>query len=476
MNARLSAPELPHGLEWVNAREAPRLGALRGRVVLLNFWTASNVNSQHVLPDLRYLENKYHDGLSVIGIHCPKFTEERNAGTVLKLVNRGHIRHAVASDPHFHAWQLYGVRAWPTLALIDTEGRLVGMYAGEGRRAELDTLIGEILDEAATRDARVYESAPPVLRPEPKLPLRFPAKILATDSMLYVADSGHNRILECAHDGRVLRQFGSGNPGFWDGRGTDAGFANPQGMALLKDTLYVADHDNHAIRRVRLLTGEVDTVAGTGSQSLAVVSDAPDPRTIPLNSPLDIATGGERLYIALAGQHQIWVYDLARQRLGVFAGSGKMGLSDGAPTMASFAKPSGLTTHAQMLYVADADASAVRSVRLLDGYVKTLVGTELYEFGDVDGLPVQARLQHPGALAVDPGGTILWVADTYNNKVKAMSMRGGGVRTLALPFRFHGPCGISVAARSLWIANTNAHEVIRIDTGTGAVKRLPIGE
>lgn len=476
MSARPLAPPLPENLVWVNARQSPRLDTLRGRVVLLHFWTYSNVNSQNVLPDLRYLENKYHDGLTVLGIHTPKFATERNEPNVLKATNRHYVRHPVATDPDFACWQLYGIRAWPSLAVIDPEGRVAGIFPGEGRRAELDTLVGELLEEAAAHDARVYETQPPVSKPEPKLPLRFPGKLLATDNMLYVCDSGHNRVLECNHDGRVLRQFGSGNPGFWDGRGVDAGFSNPQGIAQIKDYLYVADLGNHAIRRIRLLSGDVDTIAGTGTQGRAVVTDAPEPQTIPLNSPRDLAASGEKLFIAAAGQNQVWALDLARQRLGVFAGSGRHGLSDGLGGAAQFAQPSGLATHGQVLYVADADSSSVRSVRFLDLQVKTLVGVGLYDFGDVDGLPAAVRLQYPSALAVDPGGSILWVADTYNNKIKALSLRGGGVRTLALPYRFHEPTGISVGSGSLWIANTNAHEVVRIDTGSGVIRRLPIGE
>ena len=476
MSARTPAPGLPDSLTWVNARDVPRLWALRGRVVLLHFFAYGNINSQHVLPDLRYLENKYHDGVTILGIHTPKFTQERQPTALLKAVNRLHLRHAVASDPDFLCWQLYGVKSWPTVAVIDTEGGLVGLFPGEGRRAELDVVVGDLLDQAAARDGRVYESLAPVARPEPKMPLRFPGHLLATETTLYVSDSGNNRVLETSHDGRILRQFGSGNPGFWDGKGADAGFSNPQGLALAKESLFVADLGNHAVRRISLLGGDVETVAGTGTQGMAVVSDAPEPKTIGLNAPIDLVASGERLYVALAGSHQIWMYDLMRQRIGAYAGTGRPGIGDGAASGATFAQPSALATHGQMLYVADADSSAVRAIRFLDGTVKTLLGAGLYDFGDTDGQPQVARLQHPMALAVDPGGSILWVADTFNNKIKALSTRGGGVCTLGLPYRFHEPTGISVAARALWVANTNAHEVVRIDTGTGQVQRVPIGE
>ncbi len=476
MSARQPAPELPADLEWVNARDVPRLGRMRRRVVLLNFFTYSNANSLGALADIRYLENKYHDGLSVLSLHCPKFAQERVSANVLKAVNRNYIRHPVANDLDFRAWQLFDVRGWPTTILLDTEGNIAASLPGEGRRAELDAMIGQILEDAAQRDLREYEASVPVTRAEPKLPLRFPGRVLATENMLYVADAGHNRILECTHEGRILRQFGSGNPGFWDGRGQDAGFSSPAGMTIIKDALYVADTGNHAIRRIRLLSAEVETVAGTGQPGAVIARDHADPRTVPLNSPVDVSGSAERLFIANAANNQVWVLDLGRNRIGVFVGSGQHGFADGTGEGAQLAKPMGLATQAQMLYIADADSSSIRAVRFIDNNVKTLIGAGLYEFGDADGLPDKARLQHPTGVALDPGGSILWVADTYNNKIKALSLRGGGARTLALPYRFHEPMGISVAAKSLWIANTNAHEIVRIDTGSGQIKRLPVGE
>lgn len=475
MAAHPNAPAFPPSLHWLNVQQAPTLESLRGRVVLLYFFNAANVNSLHMIEELRAVEVRHHDGLSVLGIHTPKFDFERDAANVLKAVNQRHLRHPVANDPDWSAWQQFGIQAWPSVAVIDAEGRVAGIVAGEGHRGQIESLVGSLLDDAANRDIRFYEPMQPVSRPEPRTPLRFPSKLLATESALFVADSGHNRILECTHDGRVIRQIGTGTPGYLDGVFGDAAFNDPQGMALIKDMLYVADRGNHCIRRVHMITGEVDTVAGTGVHGHPPTQDYPEPRQVALNSPWALAAAGEKLLIAMAGQHQIWSLDLSRKRLNLYSGTGKIGRDDGDGMFATFAKPTGLAWANQVLYVVDADGSAVRTVRS-DGRVQTLAGAGLYEFGDVDGPPAQVRLQCPMDIAADANGQILWLVDTYNNKLKALSLRGGGAKSINLAFKFHQPSGIASLPGKLFVANTAAHEVVRIDTGNGRVTRLPIGE
>ncbi len=475
MNARINAPEFSPALEWINTDRPPSLEALRGRVVLLGFWTFDCVNCINTLPDLRYFENKYHDGLSVIGVHTPKYAYQRQGAPVLKAVNRHHIRHPVANDPGFELWQAYGVQSWPTIAVIDARGQLAALLPGEGRRQEADTLIAHLLDEAAANDLRVYESDVSTIRPEPRTPLRFPGKLLATDSSLWIADSAHNRILECNHDGRILRQFGSGNPGYWDGRNQDSGFADPQGLVIVKDALYVADTGNHAVRRIRLLNGEVSTIVGTGVAGHDLPGEQSESATVAMSAPSDVAALGDKLYIAVSGQNQLWQFDLSKNTLSVLAGNGQLGVNDGDGVAASFAQPSSLSVIGQQLVVVDAAASAIRLVRLLDNHVSTLIGAGLYEFGDVSGKRDTARLQHPLAACADARG-LIFVADSYNGKIKALNMRSGELRTLNLPYRFQEPAGLSLAAGALWIANTNAHEIVRVDLGSGQVKRLTIGE
>ena len=475
MNARVRAPEWPASLEWTNTDQPPSLQALRGRVVLMHFWTFDCINCVNLLPDLRYLENKYHDGLSVVGVHAPKYEYQRQGASVLKAVNRNHIRHAVANDANFEMWQAYGVQSWPTVALIDAEGQLAALLPGEGRRQETDALVGQLLDEAASKDQRVYESPIPAGRLEPKLPLLFPRNLLATETSLWIADSGHNRILECNHEGRILRQFGSGNPGYWDGRNQDAGFTDPQGLVIVKDWLYVADTGNHAIRRIRLLSGDVETAAGTGVLGYDLPNDDIEPAKVAMSAPTAITGTGEKVYFVVSGQNQLWQLDLIKNRLSVLAGNGQLGLADGDGVAASFAQPSGISLIGQQLVICDSASSSLRVVRLLDNRVSTLIGAGLYEFGDVAGKRDVARLQHPLDVCTDPRG-LIFVADSYNGKIKALNMRTGELRALNLPYRLSEPSGLSLASSALWIANTNAHEIVRVDLKTGQIRRLTIGE
>ena len=474
MTQRATAKEFPADLEWVNATRAPQLAELRGRVILLWFWTYDCVNCWSVIPDLRFLEDKYHDGLTVVGVHSPKYPQQVPAEGVLRAVNRHRLRHAVANDPGFRLWQEYGVTAWPSVVLIDAEGRFAALFAGEGRRGEIDAMISRLLEEAALRDLRIYEPAPPALRPEPRLPLAFPGKLLADAKNLYVADSGHHRILECTHEGRVLRQFGSGNPGFSDGLQGEACFDDPQGLAHWRDTLLVADRGNHAVRRISLSNGSVDTLIGRGRPGRMRPHDV-SAQDASLHSPSDLALLGDDLYVAVSGLHQIWRINLVTEQVSVLAGSGQLGLVDGIGGGASFAQPSALGVLGRHLAIADAASSAIRWVHVDEARVETALGTGLYDFGDSVGTRAEARLQNPLGIAVDPRG-IVFIADSYNNGIKVLNRKGGEVRSLRINYRFHEPGGLSLSAGVLWVANTNLHEVMRIDLNSGAAKHVGIGE
>src|SRR5207253_7133841 len=126
---------------------------------------------------------------------------------------------------------------------------------------------------------------------------------------------------------------------------------------------------------------------------------------------------GRNLFVAMAGHHQIWKLDLEKAVIWPFAGSGREYIRDGPLAVSSFAQPSGLTSDGTTLYVADSEVSAIRAVPLDGkGDVKTVVGEGLFEFGDVDGMGNQVRLQHALGVAYHQGK--LYVADTYNSKIK----------------------------------------------------------
>lgn len=469
--ARVRAPEFPAGLQWFNVSRPLTLAELRGRVVLLDFWTYCCINCMHVLPDLDYLERKYGERLAVIGVHSPKFPQEKVAEQLQKAIQRHHIRHPVAHDPAFRLWKAYAIKAWPSLVVIDPQGYAVGVARGEGKRELLDRVIGEQL-AAVDREP---EHALPISRtPARSRPLLFPGKLLATAERLYVSDTGHNRVLELDHGGNLRRAFGGTEPGLVDGSAEIACFNEPQGLLRLDDSLLVADRGNHALRRIDLLSGEVDTLIGDGRQGRGAETEFADARKARLNSPWDLARAGNRLYIAQAGRHEIWVYDRVSRGLRRYAGCGREDLVDGTVAEAAFAQPSGLAMGEGHLYVIDAESSAIRDIHLLPNRVSTLVGQGLFEFGDADGVGRAARLQHPLGIALDRRRGCLWIADSFNNRIRHYRLADGEVTTLALDHPLDEPGGLSVAGDSLYIANTNAHEVVRVDLADGSAETLEI--
>ena len=475
MNAVHMATELSDRLDWLNVPSL-RLERLRGRVVALGFWHAGSVLSGSLMRDLQVIQGRHSDGLTVVGIHCPKFDAERERDCVLKAISRLGLRFPMAADPDLVAWQHYGIRGWPCTVLIDTQGRIRRQFAGDLCQSELDAAIDELLHEAGEDDSRVFETLQLAVQREPRLPLVFPSGLAIDDNHVYIADSGHHRILECTHEGRVLRQFGSGSPGLLDGSCADAGFNFPCGLALRKESLYVADRDNHALRRIRLLDGDVETVHGNGRPGPAITARGDLDAGTPMNAPSDVAGSQDRLFIAMTGMHQIWEYDISQRRMRVLAGSGRAGCNDGVGHDARFAEPTGLVQVQQTLYVADAQGSALRSVHVTDAAVHTLVGKGLFDFGDQDGTRSSALLQQPQALVLDADSPLLWIADSYNNAIKTHRLGGGDVLRHEIDYRLNRPAAIAARKGALWIANTDAHELLHLDIESGNVRRVSVGE
>ena len=409
----------------------------------------------------------------MLGVHSPKFPAERETANLREAVHRYRIEHPVVNDRDFTVWQLFGGRAWPTLLFIDPEGRVVGKHEGELPFEQLDALVGGMLKEFGQR--RLLDPAASGITLDqiraPERALSFPGKVLATGDALFIADSNHHRIMQASLEGVIQRTFGSGEPCLRDGPTETAAFQQPQGMALNGSLLYVADTENHAIREVRLDSGDVSTVAGTGAQ--ATTADRGAASSTALSSPWDLAMDGAILYIAMAGFHQLWILDLHSGQVSPWAGTGREGLRDGALESAWFAQPSGLALKAGHLYVADSEASAIRDIDLKARQVRTLVGEDLFVFGDQDGEADQVRLQHPLGIAVHSGS--LYLADSYNNKIKRLDPNGRSVTTWlgggtaanpdgsAVAPSFREPGGVSAGVRGLYIADTNNHRIALAD-------------
>jgi hypothetical protein len=470
---RVRAFELVAGLDWLNVPAPLSIASLSGRVVLLQFWSASGIHCAAHVAEMNHLHARFREGVNVIGIHVPKFAHERKRQCAVDAVCRLGIRYPVAHDPDFVTWQHYGVGAWPSLAVIDAHGCLATRLTGELPRDALESLVEHLLDEAAAAGIRSFLAAEDVRIPQTHQTLSFPARVAASERRLYIADTGHHRVLECTHDGRIERVFGNGSPEFLDGAWHEASFKAPHGLALAHDVLYIADTGNQAIRRVRLLSGQVDTIAGGRSDPMAI--GKPGRQTLCM--PLDLVVHQDAIYIAMAGCHQIWRLKPGESGPVVIAGSGRMGAGDGSLLSASFAQPSGLAPTGQGLLVSDADASALRLISLAEPReVRTVVGAGLFVFGDADGYRGDARLQFPQGLCSDPRGQQVFVADCYNDKIRVLHAATGELRTLAIPYPLREPCGVAVAAGALWVANTAAHEIVRFDLAKASASRIAVGE
>lgn len=424
-----------------------------------------------MLPQLRELERRFADVIAVVGVHSGKYIAERETSRIRDASIRLGATHPVLNDRQFRVWRAYAVRAWPTLVAIDPRGSVVGMSAGEFTADAVTPFIERVV-AAARMDGSLREGplhfpveSPSVVPGD----LAFPGKIAVDGDRIAVADSGHHRVLvgRLEDDGlrmRVLRVAGSGNEGFADGDA--AAFRYPQGLAFGGDTLYVADAGNHAVRAIEVASGAVSTVAGTGAQ----MRSRRDRDAGALSSPWDLALVGDTLHIAMAGIHQLWSVDLRDATAAHRTGSGAEELHDGSHAEAALAQTMGITIAGGELLAADAESSAVREVDLAaSGGVRTVVGTGLFDFGDVDGVGDAARLQHPQGVAVGPGGRVL-VCDSYNDSLRWLDRAERRVTTWVRGL--HEPGGVAIGARGAYVADTNAHRIVVVDWISGAIRRV----
>ncbi len=476
------------GDKWLNVNRNLEPSDLENRIILLDFWTYCCINCMHIIPDLKYLEEKFKDKLTVIGVHSAKFNNEKDIENVRSAILRYGIEHPVVNDPNFIIWKKFGIRAWPTLVLIGADGEIKETYSGEGHRDSLERDIEGLINSTAKINKN---SLPLALEKEnkPMTVLKFPGKIeyakdISGAPALFISDSGNNRILAVRMDGRVFMEIGSGKSGLKDGNFEEAKFNNPQGLAFRNGNLFIADTGNHVIRKVNIGRKEVITVIGTGRQGNARTVFKENAKLISLSSPWDITfyPDDDSIAIAMAGTHQLWSYDLKSETVSVLAGSGVESIKDGTYPFNSLSQPSGLSLYEGDLYFVDSETS---SLRVLSGeHVKTLIGEGLFDFGFIDGKKGKALMQHPLGIFADESG--IYIADTYNHSIRRYdqvfkhlkNFSGDGVRgeiqdTLSTS-RYNEPADLLKVGNNIYIADTNNHAIRVIDIKNNEVYSLPI--
>jgi thiol-disulfide isomerase/thioredoxin len=469
--ARVAAIGLERVEGWLNVTRPFTSDEIAGRVLLLDFWTLGCVNCIIAAPTIDAVAHaRERDPVLVIGVHSQKFTAEAGVDTLRKAVITLGTSHPVAVDPDHGAWQDFNVNAWPTLFVIDARGRIAKRIVGEPSRWELDASIEAALAEADSE--RILTSAPLGFlgrEVDKSQPLAHPESVELDAEDVIIADTGHHRVVVADRGGTPRFVAGDGAPGHVDGPLQSARFFAPRGTAVLGTTIYVADTGNHRLRAIERDSGEVVTVGGTGARGGRLTGSV-EAATTALASPWGLLAHAGRVYVALAGTHQIARYDPSTGRIEPVAGTGAEGLSDGPGNLALLAQPSGLATDGQSLFFADAESSSIRKLAFATLEVETIVGSGLFEWGDVDGPAAMARLQH--AQGVAWGADALWVADTYNSKLKAIELATGEVRTVAgngTHDVLFGPADVAYDASGLFVADSSHDRIVVVDPATGAV-------
>ena len=289
-------------------------------------------------------------------------------------------------------------------------------------------------------------------------------------------------------DGSIETVIGTGDPGATDGDFDTVTFTNPQGLVLSPDgqSVIVADAGNHLLRRIDFEARHVKTIAGTGRRGLPATGGPA--REVSIASPWDVIWFEGRYLVAMAGLHQIWEYNPNTERLDIVAGTGVESIHDDFLAQATFAQPMGLTALERTVSVADAESSAVRALDFDTGRVKRLLGRGLFHFGDLDAIGDSVRLQHPqGIVATEEDGqSVLYLADTFNNKIKridpnrreAVTIAGTGEQGSldgdALDAEFREPSGLALHDGVLYIADTHNHRIRTLTLEQQEVRTLAL--
>ncbi|XP_023336064.1 NHL repeat-containing protein 2 isoform X2 [Eurytemora carolleeae] len=499
-------------LSWFNTPQPLKRQSFDGLITVIDFFTYCCINCMHILPDLETVESMFPTEVCVVGVHSAKFENEKSETQIEHAIQRYNIEHPVCNDKSLQLWKSLGVTCWPTLLILSPTGVPIQVLMGEGHSGFLIEFLNTAIKYFKGTGELVEGRIPRSINSKVGgFNLKYPGKITLHNQNLVVSDSGNNRILilnlESGCSATVLHTIGSGVRGRQDGEYGSSSFNNPQGLCYIgEDLLMVSDTDNHLLRMINLKTQRVSTVGGTGVQGV----DKEGGKTgleQEISSPWDIVKINEgAVAVAMAGTHQIWMYCLAEVgwwkglvypagTLVRIAGSGaEENRNNSYPAKAGFAQPSGLSLDQSQgtLFIADSESSTVRRMDLKDGCVKNVVGGErdpmnLFGFGDIDASGVNAKLQHPLAVAWNPIRKELYVADSYNHKIKKISGPKNDCISLvgkdpgdqigdSILARLCEPGGISVSEDGslLYIADTNNHAVKALNLDTLTLHRVGI--
>ncbi|CAM0872915.1 unnamed protein product [Alopecurus aequalis] len=491
-------PEFPRKLDWLNTAPLQFGRDLKGRVVILDFWTYCCINCMHVLPDLEFLEKKYKDKpFTVVGVHSAKFDNEKDLEAIRSAVVRYNVTHPVVNDGDMYLWRELGVNSWPTFVVIGPNGKVLAQIAGEGHRKDLDEVVGAALEFYDERKLLQNNSLPLALEKDKDnrlitSPLKFPGKLAidVQNNRLFISDSNHNRIVVTNLDGEFISQVGNSEEGLLDGQFDTASFNRPQGLAYnsKKNVLYVADTENHALREIDFVNETVRTLAGNGTKGSDYKGGGRGANQV-LNSPWDVcyALSEETVYIAMAGQHQIWKHNIRDGVTEVFSGNGyEKNLNGSSSTNTSFAQPSGISLdhELQELFVADSESSSIRAVNLKSGGSRLLAGGDptfpdnLFRFGDHDGTGSDVLLQHPLGV-VYASDKQIYVADSYNHKIKRLDPVTKKVTTIAGTGRAgykDGPALSAQLSEPAGLIEVGDGRFLVADTNNSAIRYIVLNE
>ena len=446
---------LTQDCEWVNTPVRYTAKDLKNRILLLDFWTYACVNCFQAASEIEHLKKEFGPSLTVIGIHSAKFLNERETRNIKAAIDRYEIRHPVINDWSFTIWDKFGIRAWPSFVLINPDGKVIKKFEGEG---EGKNIKNEILKLKASFKGKIEEK-PLLIDAEvsPQSPLKFPNKITFAQDIktIFISDTGNNRILATDLTGKIKYAL--------------SGFHQPHGLLYHKNSLIVADTKNHQIKQVDLKTKNVTVLAGTGFRGHTYHPQNKPAIEVPLASPwaLESYKSPDLLAVAMAGLHQIWVYDFNSKQFSVLAGNGTEAMHDGKYPMNALAQPSALSFYDDKLYFLDAESSSLRVLH--DRFLTTIIGKGLFEFGFSDGLPPQAQLQHPQGLSVTQDGAV--IADTFNHALRLYNFKTRVLSTLSGQGRsgfkngnfkealFNEPSGVIRIKNSYFVTDTNNHQI-----------------